>query len=85
MKQRDVQDENNTRWQCMQAFAGTDSRAAEEATQKIEQQSNTVPVICTPSGGGQTVRLNLEKNWNERLSDDALIIAITSSSKERES
>jgi hypothetical protein len=75
MKQREVQDGQNVRWQCVQAFAGSGGVAASQATEIIEQNGE-VPVVCTPSGGGQTVRLKLPLHWDAEMSDVALLEAI---------
>ncbi len=77
MRQREITDSDNTRWTCVQAFAGVKGKAAEQATQLSESAEGTVPVVCTPSGGAQTVRLELPVNWFDELSDDQLGAAIT--------
>jgi hypothetical protein len=79
MKQREVQGQDNTIWSCIQAFAGSNGDAAKEASQKAEQQNDNVTVICTPSGGAQTIRLDLPKDWAIKMSDDELINAISAS------
>jgi len=76
MTQREVQDEENTRWTCVQAFAGVGGAVAREAAERAESDDGTVTVVCTPSGGEQTVRLELPGDWSERLSDDELLSAI---------
>ena len=76
MKQREVTSQDNTTWTCVQAYAGVESAAAEEAVEKSESDEGTVPVVCTPSGGAQTVRLELAKDWLDNLSDDELKQAI---------
>lgn len=76
IKQREITDENNTAWTCVQAYAGLDSKAAEKATEIAESDEGTVTVVCTPSGGAQTVRLELNKNWLDELPDDELKAAI---------
>jgi hypothetical protein len=76
MTQREVQDEENTRWTCVQAFAGVGGEVAEEAAERAESEDGTVTVVCTPSGGEQTVRLELPRDWSERMSDDELRSAI---------
>jgi hypothetical protein len=73
MKSREVTDKNNTRWTCVQAFAGTQGDAANEAVQRTENSQDKVDVICTPSGGEQTVRLKLEQQWTDKISDEALV------------
>lgn len=76
MTQREVQDEENTTWTCVQALSGLSGQAAEEAAARIESEAGTVPVVCTPSGGAQSVRLELPKDWHEALSDEDLLKAI---------
>ena len=76
MTEREVQDEENVRWVCVQALAGVGSSVEGEAAARVESDAGTVPVVCTPSGGAQTVRLELASGWEERLSDDELLAAI---------
>lgn len=63
-------------WTCVQAFAGLSGEAAEEAADKVESAAGTVPVVCTPSGGEQTVRVELPRDWQESLPDGELLAAI---------
>jgi hypothetical protein len=80
MKQREITDQKNTTWTCVQAYAGLDSKTAEQATKLAETADGTVTVVCTPSGGAQTVRLKLNKDWQE-LSDEELSTAIRNASE----
>lgn len=77
MKQREVQDEEGTRWTCVQALAGVDGAAADAAADRVEGNGK-VPVVCTPSGGAQTVRVELAAGWEESIADDELLAAIES-------
>jgi hypothetical protein len=76
MTQREVQDADNTTWTCVQALSGLTGQAAEEAAERIESEAGTVPVVCTPSGGAQSVRLELPRDWAGTMSDDNLLKAI---------
>ncbi|HYG63676.1 MAG TPA: hypothetical protein VEL74_13930 [Thermoanaerobaculia bacterium] len=78
MKQREVQDSGNVTWTCVQALSGLSGEAAAEAAEKIEIDEGTVPVVCTPSGGEQSVRIELPKDWSERMPDEELLEAIGS-------
>jgi hypothetical protein len=60
----------------VQAFAGVGGALAKEAAERAESDEGTVTVVCTPSGGEQTLRLELQRDWSERLSDDELLAAI---------
>jgi hypothetical protein len=75
MKQREIQDSENVIWTCTQAFSGTDGEAARQAAEKAKN-GGQVTVICTPSGGEQTVRLELQERWIEEMSDHALMEAL---------
>ena len=76
MKQREVQDAENVRWVCVQALAGVGGAAAEAAADRLESDAGTVPVVCTPSGGAQSVRVELSRGWEESASDDDVLGAI---------
>lgn len=66
MTPRTVQADDGTEWTLSQALIGTDDeRAATETT-------GTVPVVATPSGGAQSVRLALAADWAE--TDDAALL-----------
>ena len=75
--QREVTDAAQTKWTCVQAYAGLgQSAAAETILEQRAADGRGVPVVCTPSGGAQSVRLELEADWASALSDDALVAAI---------
>ncbi|WP_162053283.1 hypothetical protein [Pontibacter pamirensis] len=83
MTQREVTDEQNTTWTCVQAYAGLDREASEKATALTENDNGTVPVVCTPNGGAQSVRPGLPKNWFDSLSDDELLSEIAAAQERR--
>lgn len=72
MNQREVTDKDNITWTCVQAFAGVDSKMAEKAAELIESNGK-LPVVCTPRGGAQTVRLHLDTQWIKQISDEELL------------
>ena len=76
MTQREVTDENKTTWTCVQAYAGLDKEASEKAAALAENGNGTIPVVCTPGGGAQSVRLALPKDWLDNLPDQALLSEI---------
>lgn len=77
MKEREVADKENIKWKCVQAYAGLEGKVDEKAVELSENDEGTVPVVCTPNGGAQSVRLNLSKNWEDQLSEEQLIDAIS--------
>ena len=66
MEIKEVTDNDNVRWQCVEAYSGIDGT-------ENKHDSETVTVVCTPSGGAQTVRLELRHDWQSTLSDEQLI------------
>lgn len=83
MRQREVQDDDGTRWSCVQALAGLGEGAAAEAgAAQLADGDGRVPVVCTPSGGAQSVRAMLDPDWAEALDDDALRAAIAGARRE---
>ena len=76
MKQREVTDQNNTAWTLVQAYAGLEGDTAEKAAELAESDQGTVQVVCTPSGGAQTRRLELRKDWFDQLTDEELCSAM---------
>lgn len=80
MEQREVKEPEGTTWTCVQAYAGLGGEAAEEAAELVEKEGQTVPVVCTPDGGAQTVRLQLSKNWINEIPEEELLDMIRSAS-----
>lgn len=83
MEQREVPDKNNTTWTCVQAYAVVSGQAAEKATDLAETSEGTVTVVCTPSGGEQTVRLELPSDWLQNLPDEKLLAQLEAGKKNR--
>ncbi|WP_407363664.1 hypothetical protein HKW97_19840 (plasmid) [Pseudomonas luteola] len=78
MKQRTVQDEGNTTWTCVEAFSGGSQKMAKAAKSLTKDAEGNVTVVCTPSGGEQSVRVSLPEAWIDKTSDQALLDAIQS-------
>jgi hypothetical protein len=75
--QRELTAADSTRWTCVQAFSGMgDNAAAREAAERVAGAEGMVAVVCTPSGGAQSVRLELPPEWSDAMSDDELLGAI---------
>jgi hypothetical protein len=80
MKQREI-DAGGLKWTCVQALAGVTGEAAAAAQRKLEAADH-VPVVCTPSGEAQSVRLNLAPDWLEGMGDDELASAIKAAQRQ---
>lgn len=71
---REVQNTNEgITWTCIQAYAGLSNDAEKQEAARVEGEPDLVEVVCTPSGGAQTVRLQLQGDWESRLSDEDLL------------
>jgi DNA-binding protein YbaB len=75
MKERQVQDpQNNVAWKCVQALSAISEKELVE--EKIKDENGNVPVVCTPSGKEQTVRIQVQPDWLENLSDQEILSKI---------
>jgi hypothetical protein len=70
---RDVSDAEGTTWTCVQAYAGLSEGGENEEAARVEGEEDRYHVVCTPSGGAQSVRLQLQGNWESSLSDEDLL------------
>lgn len=69
MTTRTIRDASDTEWTLAEASIGTDAE---------REHDETVPVVATPTGGAQSVRLELAPDWAE-ADDDALVSALAES------
>jgi hypothetical protein len=71
--EREIKDSDGITWTCLQAFSGlSDIAEAQEAAQ-VKGEDDTYWVVCTPSGGAQSVRLKLKGQWYKEYSDEKLL------------
>ena len=64
MTTRTLHDADDTEWTFAEALVGTDAE---------RDHDDTVPVVATPSGGAQSVRLELAPDWAS--ADEAALLA----------
>lgn len=79
MTQREVTDKENIKWVCVQAYAGLEGKNQDKAAELSQTNDGKVPVVCTPTGGAKSVRITVDKNWEE-LPDEDLLKLIASAS-----
>lgn len=79
---REITDGDGITWSCIQAFAGLGNDREKADAARVEGSPDQVHVVCTPSGGAKSVRLELPSDWESRLSDDELLDAIRSQAPE---
>ena len=73
---REVTDADGTTWACIEAFAGLGDGAAKARAARVEGGSDRVHVVCTPSGGARSVRVELPEAWEGNVSDEQLLAAV---------
>ena len=71
--EREVTDANGITWTCVQAYAGLSDRVENRAAAQVNEQKNTYRVVCTPSGGAKSVRMELQGEWETSYSDEELL------------
>jgi hypothetical protein len=71
--QRKIIDTNGITWTCVQAFTGLSDQAEHQEAAQVKGQEDTYWVVCTPSGGTQSVRLKLSRGWVRDDSDETLL------------
>jgi hypothetical protein len=79
---REVKDSDGVTWTCIQAFAGLGKDPEKTEAARVEDSRNRFHVVCTPSGGAKSVRVELPGNWEKSLSDDELLRAIKAQLKQ---
>jgi hypothetical protein len=72
--QREVTDRGQLRWSCVQAHGRVNE--AELAAELVTDDKGMVPVVCTPTGGAQSVRVELPPSSVEDLPEGELLAAI---------
>jgi|GEM_PF-377774 len=82
---REVTSREGTTWNCVQAYAGLSEKglSGQEDTEDLAKKDlakvkgeDAYWVVCTPSGGAQSVRVKLPADWETAVSDEALLQAI---------
>jgi hypothetical protein len=73
---REVKDADGTTWTCVQAFAGLGKDAEKTEAARVAGTRNCFHVVCTPSGGAKSVRVELPGDWEKALSDEDVVRAI---------
>ena len=73
---REITDEDGKAWTCIQAFAGLDQDSDHGSTKaeaaRVAGSEDRFHVVCTPSGGAHSVRVELPGGWEEGVPDAEL-------------
>ncbi|NMG21344.1 hypothetical protein [Brasilonema bromeliae] len=70
---REVTDADGITWSCVEAYAGLNDEAHNRAAAQVNEERDTYWVVCTPSGGAKSLRLELPGDWEDSYSDEALL------------
>ncbi len=70
--EREVTDAEGITWSCIQAFTGLGTGPEKAEAARVEGSRERFHVVCTPSGGARSVRLELPGGWVEMGEDDLL-------------
>jgi hypothetical protein len=73
---RETTDEDGVTWSCIQAFAGLGNGVEKADAARVDGETDRFYVVCTPSGGARSVRLELPGGWEQAMADEELIEAI---------
>jgi hypothetical protein len=73
---RELTDAQGIAWTCVQAFAGLGGGSDKTQAARVDGSEDRLHVVCTPSGGARSVRLELPDGWEAGLSNDELLGAI---------
>lgn len=79
--ERVVSDGDGITWTCIQAFTGLSDQKEHQEAAQVKGQDDTYWVVCTPSGGAQSVRLKLSGDWETAYLDEELLRAIAEKSE----
>lgn len=71
--EREIQSSDGTTWKCVQAFSGLSDSAENQDAAQVKGEPDTYWVVCTPSGGAQSVRVKLKGEWYSTYSDEELL------------
>jgi len=75
---REITGADGITWSCIQAFAGLGNDHAKTEAARVEGSADRLHVVCTPSGGARSVRIELPEGWEGDLPDEAIEAAIRS-------
>jgi len=70
---REITSRDGVTWTCVQAFTGLTEGTKNQDAAQVKGQPDSYWVICTPSGGAQSVRLQLSGEWENTYSDEELL------------
>jgi len=70
---REVKNTDGITWSCVQAYVGLSEKTQNQTAAQVDEERDTYWVVCTPSGGAKSVRLELPGEWETSYSDEVLL------------
>jgi hypothetical protein len=70
---REVTAPDGITWTCIQAFSGLGKDPEKMEAARVEGEADAFQVVCTPSGGAQSVRIELPGDWEASVSEEKLL------------
>jgi hypothetical protein len=79
---REIADTEGITWTCIQAYSGLTEGTENQDAAQVKGQEDSYWVVCTPSGGAKSVRLQLPEDWESSYSDEQLLSEIAAQQQE---
>ncbi len=73
---REVTDADGVTWSCIQALAGLGNDPVKAEAARVDGTADRFHVVCTPSGGARSVRVELPGGWEDSCPDKAILATI---------
>lgn len=70
---REVTAPDGITWTCIQAFSGLGKDPEKIEAARVDGEADAFQVVCTPSGGAQSVRIELPGDWETKISEEQLL------------
>lgn len=81
---REVTDAEGITWSCVQAYAGLSDEPENREAAQVKGAEDLYWVVCTPDGGAQSLRIQLEGEWEQSYSDEDLLEALKAEQQQGE-
>ncbi|MGO4386116.1 hypothetical protein AB4Y85_01120 [Microvirga sp. 2YAF29] len=79
---REVSAPDGITWTCIQAFSGLGKDPEKMEAARVDGKADAFQVVCTPSGGAQSVRIELPGDWEAEISEEQLLDMIQAQLKQ---
>jgi hypothetical protein len=70
---REITAPDGIKWTCIQAFSGLGNNPEKTEAARVNGEADAFQVVCTPSGGAKSVRIELPADWEQKISEEELL------------